>query len=153
MVHPSLGILLAIHWTDRGIICMAMKRILIVDDESAFLCAVKKVMNGPEISVDTAETKDEAIDLMTKNTYAAVIADLRLTGSSGEEGLEIAQHVNENHPRTTMMLITAYGTSEVRQKAGEFGVEYYFEKPVSIDLLRNALQDLDWMNGSESDRK
>jgi DNA-binding NtrC family response regulator len=131
---------------------MADKRILIVDDESTFLCAVKKVMQCPEICVDTAETKDEAIGLMGRNAYTAVIADLRLTGSSGEEGLEIAQHVHENHPRTTMMLITAYGTGEVREKAGEFGVEYYFEKPVSIDLLRQALDDLDWMNGTKSDR-
>jgi CheY-like chemotaxis protein len=52
-----------------------------------------------------------------------------------------------------MMLITAYGSSDVREKAGEFGVEYYFEKPVSIDLLREALEDLDWMNGNGFDGK
>jgi CheY-like chemotaxis protein len=132
---------------------MCAKRILMVDDEAAFLCAVKKVLQCSEISVDTAETKEDALDLLTQNRYTAVIADLRLTGSSGEEGLEIARYAHENCPRTTMMLITAYGSSDVREKAGEFGVEYYFEKPVSIDLLREALEDLDWMNGNGFDGK
>jgi DNA-binding NtrC family response regulator len=132
---------------------MCAKRILMVDDETAFLRAVKKVLQCSDIMVDTAETKEDALDLLARNRYAAVIADLRLTGSSGEEGLEIARYAHENCPRTTMMLITAYGNSDVREKAGEFGVEYYFEKPVSIDLLREALEDLDWMNGKNSDGK
>ena len=144
-----LGILLAIHEADRGAMYMNCKRILIVDDERAFLRAVKKVLGCAEIKVDTVETKDEAIDLLEENVYTAVIADLRLTGSSGEEGLEIARFVHENRLETTVMLITGYGSEDVRQKAGIYGVEYYFEKPVSIDLLRDALEDRDWVNGNE----
>jgi len=147
LVRFGLGILLAIHREDRRVIYMGSRRILIVDDESTFLCAIKKVIQSPNICVDTAETKEDAIGLLEKYRYTAVIADLRLTGSSGEEGLEIARFVHESRLDTTVMLITAYGSDDVRQKAGIYGVEYYFEKPVSIDLLREALDDLDWTNG------
>ena len=120
---------------------MSAMRILIVDDESAFLSAVKKVLEGPDMKVDTVETKAEAEELVKLNRYSAVIADLRLTGSCGEEGLEIARFVKERSPDTEMMLITAYGSGDVRKKAGEAGVGFYFEKPVSIDLLREALSE------------
>jgi DNA-binding response OmpR family regulator len=122
-------------------------RVLVVDDECAFLCAIKKVLQCPDIDVDTAQTKQEADGLLLQHTYDAVIADLRLTGSAGEEGLEIARYVHENCPVTTMMLITAYGSGEVMAKAGELGVEFYFEKPVSIDLIREALEDGVAVNG------
>jgi ferredoxin len=128
---------------------MSVKKILVVDDEEAFLCAVRKVLAGPELEVDTADAREDALGLLEKNRYTAVVADLRLTGSVGEEGLDIARFVHENLPDTTVMLITAYGSEEVRQKAGIYGVEYYFEKPVSIDMLRKALEDLDWVNGND----
>ena len=120
---------------------MSPMRILIVDDERAFLSAVKKVLESPGLKVDTAETKAEAEEMVTAHEYSAVIADLRLTGSCGEEGLEIARFVRERSPDTEIMLITAYGSGDVREKAGELGVDFYFEKPVSIDLLREALSE------------
>ena len=76
------------------------RRILIVDDEKAILLAFKKLLTSPNIMVDTAETIAEAENLLKKNIYDAVIADLRLTGANGEEGLEIIKYVKEFHSQT-----------------------------------------------------
>jgi len=118
------------------------QRILIVDDETAILLAFKKLLQTKDITVDTAETMGEAEKFLCKNFYDAAIVDLRLTGVTGEEGLEIIKYVKEFHPETHVILVTGYGSPKVMEKAQALGAAFYFEKPVSGDTLRNALKSL-----------
>jgi DNA-binding NtrC family response regulator len=118
------------------------QRILIVDDEKAILLAFKKLLKSPNIDVDTAETIGETEDLLKRNIYNAAIVDLRLTGVDGEEGLKIMKHIKEFYPETNVILVTGYGSSAVMEKAQALGAAFYFEKPVSIEILKNALKSL-----------
>lgn len=118
------------------------KRILIVDDEAAILIAFKRLLAGQELIVDTAETMGEAENYLKKNIYDAAIVDLRLTGVTGEEGLEIIKYIKEFSPETHVILVTGYGSPKVMQKAQALGSAFYFEKPVSGDTLKNALKSL-----------
>ena len=118
------------------------QRILIVDDEKAILLAFKKLLQSPNIAVDTAETIGEAEKLLKKNIYNVVMVDLRLTGVDGEEGLEIIKYVKEFYPQTNVILVTGYGSSAVMEKAQALGAAFYFEKPVSSEIMKNALKSL-----------
>jgi DNA-binding NtrC family response regulator len=117
-------------------------RILFVDDEEAFLFAAKKLLSRNGVEVHTAETKDEALAMIDENEYDAVITDVRLTGVFGEEGLDILKYVKEHKPQTKVILITGYGTSEIKKKAILLGADFYFEKPVSHFILKDALKNL-----------
>ncbi|MGD0169646.1 MAG: response regulator [Smithella sp.] len=119
------------------------QRILIVDDEKAILLAFKKLLRSPNIDVDTAETIGETEDLLKRNIYNAAIVDLRLTGVDGEEGLKIMKNIKKFYPQTNVILVTGYGSSAVMEKAQALGAAFYFEKPVSIEILKNALKSLD----------
>lgn len=119
------------------------QRILIVDDEKAILLAFKKLLKSPNIDVDTAETIGETEDLLKKNIYNAAIVDLRLTGVDGEEGLKIMKNIKKFCPQTNVIMVTGYGSSAVMEKAQALGAAFYFEKPVSIEILKNALKSLD----------
>jgi DNA-binding NtrC family response regulator len=127
---------------------MNHKRLLIVDDESIFLRALRKMLQAPDVDVDTAETLADARVLLRRHAYNVVIADLRLAGTEGEEGLDIVRAVKENSPRTKVILMTAYGGNEVRLKASFLGADLYLEKPVSIEVIRKSLENLD-DNGEE----
>jgi DNA-binding NtrC family response regulator len=118
------------------------QHLLLVDDEPAILMAFKKLLQNSEMSVDTAETIEYAKELLDRRAYAAVIADLRLTGFAGEEGLEIIRYVKDRHPETQIILITAYGNQDVMKKACALGAAFYFEKPVSANIIKNALKTL-----------
>ncbi len=117
-------------------------RILVVDDEQAFLFGLKRLLNEPEMSVDTVETFEGAIDFLNKQTYDVVIADVRLTGVLQQEGLEILKIVKKYKPLTKVIIITGYGTPEVMQKVYELGGDHYFEKPISVDILLNILKEM-----------
>ncbi len=122
---------------------LAHKRILIVDDEQALLIALKKLLQKNNIEIDIAETMNEAIAHINETDYEVVIADIRLTGILNREGLEILKYIKEHKPGTRVMLMTGYGSQEVMQRAYRLGADYYFEKPVSIRMLRDALKILE----------
>jgi len=118
------------------------KHLLLVDDEPTILMAFKKLLQNPEIFVDTAENIEYAKELLNERAYDAVIADLRLSGFAGEEGLEIIRYIKGRHPATQIILITAYGNQDVMNRAYNLGTAFYFEKPVSTNILKNALKSL-----------
>jgi DNA-binding NtrC family response regulator len=122
------------------------KHLLIVDDETTILIAFKKLLQSPGVEVDTAETFEEVQTLLSKQPYDAVIADLRLSGIAGEEGLDIIRYVKELHPDTQVILITAYGNQDIMKKAYTLGAAYYFEKPVSTNIIRDALRSFGVIN-------
>ena len=118
------------------------KHVLVVDDEATILIAFKKLLESPDIEVDIAETLEDARGLMNKRSYEAVIADLRLSGIAGEEGLEIIRCVKERNPETHIILITAYGNQDVMKRAYNLGASFYFEKPVSTNVIKDALKSV-----------
>ncbi len=130
---PSEGNLETDHTKEK-------KRILVVDDEIAILIAFRKIFQGLRIEVDTAETLDQALSMITERAYDAVIADLRLTGILGKEGLEILRHTKEKNPHIYVIMITGYGSPDIKKRAYANGADLYCEKPVSVQYLKNALK-------------
>lgn len=118
------------------------KHLLFVDDEPITLLAFRKLFSGPDVMVDTAETLTEALRKVSERTYSVVVADLRLTGVLGEEGLEILKRVKARQASTGFILVTGYGSDSIRKKAVELGADFYLEKPVSYSTLRSALGTL-----------
>ena len=119
------------------------RRILIVDDEQALLIALKKLLQDSKVHVDTAETMKEALAHINESSYEVIIADIRLSGILNQEGLEILRYVKENKPGTRVMLMTGYGSPDVMEHAFDLGADYYFEKPVSIRVLKDALKSIE----------
>lgn len=118
------------------------KHVLIIDDESATLRAYKKLLETPNVHIDTAETIEEAAKSLASGHYEVVISDLRLTGTSNYEGFTILKYVKQSKLKTKVILVTAYGNSEIREKALNLGVSFYLEKPVLADDLRRAISSL-----------
>lgn len=118
------------------------KHVLLIDDETAILMAFKKLLQSPGIEIDTADSKESAQSALNRRDYAAVIADLRLGDTGGEEGLEILRFVKEHNPAVPTILITAYGNPEVMERTYKLGADLYLEKPVSSNTLKDALKQL-----------
>lgn len=116
--------------------------VLLIDDDLAVLLAYRKLFSRLGIGIDTADTIEAARERLGQTTYRVVIADLSLTGMIGQEGLEIIRFVRDTCPETKAILITAYGSHGLIEKAYELGVSFYFEKPVPLKTLQEALGHL-----------
>lgn len=79
--------------------------------------------------VDCAQRKAEAEDLLANAGYSVIIEDLRLGGMHNVEGLEIVEHVRKNHPETRIVVLTAYGSSEMESEAMKRGADAFLRKP------------------------
>ena len=118
---------------------MSEKRVLVVDDEDTFLMAIRRILDGPELIVETAENFNDAIALINEQDFDFVITDLRLTDVINTEGLDILKHIRDHRPGTKVVILTGYGNSRIMEKAYSMGANIYLEKPVSGSILRSII--------------
>jgi DNA-binding response OmpR family regulator len=111
------------------------KRILIVDDEPTILLTLSYALRSPDVEVVTASRLEPAEEALRRNAFDLVIADIRMSGMLGEEGLELLAFIRRNWPATKVIIMTAHGSDDVRQIALERGAVHYYQKPVDIREL------------------
>jgi two-component system, NtrC family, response regulator PilR len=119
-----------------------IKRLLVVEDETAILHALELYFRNQGFEVDTATEREEAESLLSRQPYGVVIADLRLGDSEGTEGLEVISAVRRCSPKTRTILLTAYGSSEVELEAKRRGVDVLLHKPQPLSAIASVIDSL-----------
>jgi len=62
-----------------------MSRVLVVDDETAIVDAICEFLDLQNIVTDKANDGGEALQLLSKNRYDAIVSDIRMPGVDGPE--------------------------------------------------------------------
>jgi DNA-binding response OmpR family regulator len=119
-----------------------LARLLIVDDEAAIRFALVEYFKGSGWVVDAASEKEEAEALLATTPYAVVIADLRLTGIHGVEGLDIVQWSRHLRPETRVVLLTGNATPEIEAEARRLGADAFLQKPLPLPQLEAIVDGL-----------
>ncbi len=119
-----------------------MKKILIVDDEPTILLTLSHLLNNEDTTVITSNRIEEAEEALSRYRFDLVIADIRLSGMYGIEGLELLSYIKKISPGTEVIIMTAYGSDEIREDSYGRGAFHYYEKPVDIPHLVNMVQSL-----------
>lgn len=116
-----------------------MKRILIVDDEPSILLSLSHLFGNENVAVITSTKMEDAEEALGMYVFDLVIADIRLSGVYGIEGLELLSYVKEISPMTKVIIMTAYGSNEMREIAYDRGAYHYYEKPIDVgDLVEKV---------------
>ncbi len=107
-------------------------KLLCVEDEPDvaewFLRHFTKII--PNVLV--ANDGEEALEIFKKESPDIVITDIIMPSMSG---LELAKAVKELNPKTKIIVVTAYGSSEYLMEAIEIGVDRFLTKPISLERL------------------
>ncbi|PWT87918.1 MAG: response regulator [Acidobacteria bacterium] len=119
-----------------------MKRILIVDDELSIQESLKPLLESAEITVIGASSLEEAKALLDQSHFDLVLTDLRLTGTDGKEGLELITKVKQNMPETPVVLMTAFGSTEIEKEARKRGASDYWTKSIRIGDMLSRIRSL-----------
>jgi DNA-binding response OmpR family regulator len=118
------------------------ERILLVDDEERIRFSMGEYFRDQGFEVDCAGELDEAQGLLSTHAYGLVIADLRLSGIYGTEGLELASFIRAHHPATRVLMLTGYGSSEIEVAARRVGVDEFVHKPKSLKEIARIVVSL-----------
>ncbi len=113
------------------------KQVLLVDDEKAFLEAMADRMAAREITVSTASSAEEAIELAENNEYDAIVLDFQMPGMDGLEAVKI---IKAKHPGSHIILLTGYATVEKEREAMQAGAFDLLEKPPDLDVLLQRIK-------------
>ncbi|NOX89225.1 MAG: response regulator [Calditrichaeota bacterium] len=120
---------------------MAKKRVLIVDDEEDLTWSISKHLSRDRdkyelIAMNSAMA---ALDVLAQVPVDLVITDIRMPEISG---LDLLLKIRENYPQTKVVIMTAYGSSEIQEEANKRGCFKYIEKPFEIQELRQLIQNV-----------
>lgn len=119
---------------------MRQNRILIAEDEGRVSQALSRALSMPEgggYVVETRESGEEALSRFREVHFDLLITDLRMPGMNG---LELISKCRQASPGVKSILITAFGSPEVEEKAYELGVDAYLTKPFSMRKFVRAVQ-------------
>ncbi len=116
------------------------KRVLIVDDEEDLTWTLSKKLSkdNDKFELITVNSGQEAINVLNQLPVDLVISDVRMPEISG---LDLLVRIRETYPSTKVVIMTAYGSSDVQKEANERGCFKYIEKPFEINELRQLILD------------
>lgn len=118
----------------------ALKKILLVDDESLLLDFLKhhiaKKSGSIDVKVLIAKNGQDAIAILSKETIDLIVTDLNMPGITG---LDLLYRIRSQWPNIEIILMTGYCTDEVRSLAEKNGCRHIFEKPISLTDLKKTI--------------
>lgn len=114
------------------------KQVLIVDDEETLTWSLAKSLahDRETYEVTTVNDGETALSVIDQQPFDVVVLDIRLPGMNG---LDVLMNIKEHKPSTKVIIMTAYGSIDIREKAKARGSLYYIEKPFEIEQMRNLI--------------
>ena len=111
--------------------------LLLVDDDRHVLSSMADWLCEQGYPTDTAAGVNQAMAAIDQKAYDLVLADIRLGDG---DGFDILTHCREDHPGTTVIMITGYGTVESAVEAIRAGAFDFLTKPLIDEELEMAIE-------------
>ena len=115
------------------------RKILIVDDDTAFSLMLKSRLEASELPALTAQSGAEALQLLkTGAEIDIMLLDIWLPGING---IELLEKVRAGYPEITVFMVSGHGTDETMLKSMKTGAAGYFSKPLNTAELISSLMN------------
>jgi len=112
--------------------------VLIVDDEPIVRESIRDWLRDAGYQVATAESGEEALEMIEKQDFSVVVLDVRLPGKTG---VRVLKEIKGLKPQIKSIIITAYPSAELAAEAIKLGAVDYLIKPVVPDDLERLIRE------------
>lgn len=115
----------------------AKAAVLIVDDERIIREILTRSVTREGYAVDQATDGRDALDKLATSPFDIVITDIKMPGM---DGIELLKKVKAQYPKTSVIIITAYGGSLTPTDTLKAGADMYITKPFKSFEIAEALR-------------
>lgn len=117
-------------------------RVLLADDQADVLEALRLLLKGEGYEVGTARSPDDILQQVQSADYDVVLMDLNYARdtTSGREGLEMLDRLQETSPGLPVVVMTAWASVELAVEAMRKGARDFVEKPWDNHRLLSILR-------------
>ena len=112
--------------------------ILAVDDEENIRNLITYTLEEHNLEVMTAENGKAAITILENNPIDVIITDLLMPTMTG---LALIREMKKRKSAIPIIIITAYGNTEMVKEIIAEGIFRLIEKPLDFDILVPIVQD------------
>jgi CheY-like chemotaxis protein len=115
-----------------------IKYVLIVEDEKTFQLTLLDGLRKYEkdFRVMPAENGKQAMEVLKTLTIDLVVTDLKMAEM---DGIELINYIRKNYPYIPVIVMTAYGNSDLENWLRSVGVFAYLEKPIDFTELTEKI--------------
>ncbi|MFO0556798.1 MAG: response regulator [Polyangiales bacterium] len=117
-----------------------MNRILVVEDSAAMRAYVRAALEAGGHEVVEASSGLDALRLLPRGPYAAVITDINMPDLSGLELVSVIRR--SAHRSTPIVLISTEGRESDRARGLSLGANAYVTKPFKPEALLATIEPL-----------
>jgi DNA-binding NtrC family response regulator len=118
---------------------MLETKLLIVDDEEAFVSAISKRLSHRNIMVTSAYSGQEGLDRLAEDSQIdVVLLDVKMPVM---DGIETLRHIRVSYPTTEVIMLTGHASFDSAIEGMRLGAFDYLLKPVAIDDLVGKVEE------------
>ena len=116
-------------------------KILVVDDEKSLREMLSILLERQGYQVEQATDGVAALSMAQENSYDLIISDIQMPKMNG---IELLRQLRSQDNNVTMMMVTAFSSTEEAVEAMKLGAYDYITKPFKNDeirlVIKNALE-------------
>ena len=113
-------------------------KVLLVDDEEAFLATLAKRLEVRGMQVTTLTRGEDAVVTVERQPFDLVVLDLSMPGI---DGLETLKRIKASQPEAEIIILTGEGSIRTSIEAMKLGAEDFLQKPVNIAELVEKISE------------
>src|SRR5919197_1454397 len=113
-----------------------MNKLLLIDDEADVQYSFRRIFDSPEIELTTASSGEEGLRLLERVKPDLVMMDVRMGGMTG---LETLRRLRQSDAKLPVIMMTAYGTTQMAIEAMKLGAYDYLLKPFDVPKLKQIV--------------
>ncbi len=117
---------------------MSKRNLLVVDDEEFIRDLLEEVFSRAGYVVRSAESAEEALEVLKEDDIHVMFLDLTLPGMNG---VELCRKLRRDRPRDIICALTGDTSIFKLANCREAGFDEYFQKPVGLKTLLKAASD------------
>ncbi|MDJ0720607.1 MAG: response regulator [Desulfobacterales bacterium] len=113
-------------------------RLLLVDDEEAFVNVLTKRLAKRRVTVTPAYNGTEALQRLRRGDFDVAVLDLKMEGMDGIEVLKILEKMA---PELPVIMLTGHGCQISAREALAHGAFDYLSKPYDFEALLQKIRE------------